>query len=66
MKNLRELRKTIKVEREFVGLKPYSHNIISCVLRQISTEFGYATANKAIKDFDLESLGWKPEKEGEV
>ena len=62
-KSLSELRRVIKKERDYVGLKPYSHNIISLTLMQISKEYGYDQANKCIDDFDLEELGWKKENE---
>lgn len=41
----------------------YSHNIISIVLRHISSEHGVKAANEAIEEFDLEDLGWEKEKE---
>ena len=49
-----------KIEKEvdYVDVKPYSHNIISIVLRQISEEFGQDRANEAIENFQLELLGW--------
>lgn len=49
-----------KIEKEvdYVDVKPYSHNIISLVLRQISEEFGQDRANEAIENFQLELLGW--------
>jgi len=42
---------------------PYSHNIVSLILRQIAKRFGRHEANRAIEDFDLEDLGWAKEKE---
>ena len=58
-KTLKELRKMIEKEVPYVDIKQYSHNIISLVLMQISSQFGPAEANKAIEDFDLESMGWR-------
>jgi len=60
-KTLSKLRSIIKKERDFVDLKPYSHNIISLTLMQIAKEYGYEKANKCIDDFELENLGWKKE-----
>ena len=57
------------IEREvmFVGVKPYSHNIISLALQAISLHYGTEAANKAIEDQDLERLGWhKIESEEEL
>ena len=58
-KNIRRIKKIIEREKPFVDIKPYSHNIISLTLMQISKEFSFKEANKCIKDFNLESLGWK-------
>jgi len=55
---LRELRSKIEAEVEYVDVKPYSHNLISIYLRQISKEFGDEVVNRIIDDFELESLGW--------
>lgn len=68
MKQLQELREIISHERNYVGVKPYSHNIISLTLLQIAREYGHVQANKCIRDFDLEPLGWKEkcEEEGEL
>lgn len=60
---LAELYAEIEQEVEFVDIKPYSHNIISCILRIISKEFGYNKANEAIDEFNLTSLGWHHEKQ---
>ena len=58
-KTLAQLRQMIKKEVPFVDVKPYSHNIIGVVLMQINNEYGKDEANKAIDDFDLQSLGWR-------
>lgn len=63
-KTLNDWRKGIKKEVPYVDIKPYSHNIISLSLGAIAKEFGQAEANKAIVDFDLESLGWAQVTEG--
>ena len=48
----------IKNEVPFIDVKPYSHNIISISLRAIAKEWGKEEANKAIKKFGLDELGW--------
>jgi len=58
---LRDLRAKIKAERPYVDVRPYSHNIISLLLQQIAKYHGKDKANKAIRDFDLEGLGWHEE-----
>jgi hypothetical protein len=58
-KSLEELRANIQREVPYVDIKPYSHNIIGSVLRQIVDEFGEVEANNAIDYFGLESLGWR-------
>jgi len=62
-KRLIELYARIEEEVEFVDIKQYSHNIISCNLRIISKEFGYNKANEAIDEFGLTSLGWKKQEQ---
>jgi hypothetical protein len=59
---LKTLRAKIRKEVPYVDVKPYSHNIISLVLRQISLSYGDDEANKAIRDFGLKSLGWSESK----
>ena len=55
---LEELRDKIKYESDFVGVKPFSHNLIGICLSRIAKEFGQEEANKAIRDFGLDNLGW--------
>ena len=55
---LKQLRKSVEKESEFVDEKPYSHNIISLLLREIDSKFGKKAANETIEMYDLESLGW--------
>lgn len=57
--NLEGWRKTIEDETPFVGLKPFSHNIIAIALAAIDKKYGRAEAARAIKDFNLVELGWK-------
>jgi hypothetical protein len=49
---------SIKAERRYVGKRPYSHNIISCLLREIDQAYGRAAANKAVRTCRLTQLGW--------
>jgi len=47
--------------REKIGLAldqngPYSHNICSLVLSKIAQQFGNASANKLIHDFELDKI----------
>ena len=37
-RSLEELYESIEAEVEFVDLRPYSHNIISLLLRQVASE----------------------------
>lgn len=60
---LKWLRERIEHEAPFVDIKPYSHNIIGLILNQIAGEFDAAEANRAIRDFGLEELGWREVKE---
>ena len=48
-------------ERQWIDIKPYSHNIISLVLRCIAEKYGKDVANKLIKDLKLDCIGWEPE-----
>lgn len=56
-KTLKDYQNTIKRERRFVDLKPYSHNIISLTLRIIAEKFGKDEANKTIRLCNLKELG---------
>ena len=55
---LEDLRKEIKKEAHYVDVKSYSHNIISIALQSIDRQFGTEEANRAVRDFKLERLGW--------
>ena len=55
---LEYLIRQVEQEVEYVGIKPYSHNLVSLGLGQIAEEFGNAEANKVIEINSLESLGW--------
>lgn len=62
-KKLVSLHREIREQIPFINLKPYSHNIISCVLRIIAKEFGYNKANEAIDKLELGPRGWKHHEE---
>jgi len=49
---------TIDKEVDYVDIKPYSHNIISCTLQEAAEEFGHMVVNDIIVEFELEALGW--------
>ena len=59
---LMALRRKIRSEREYVGVKPFSHNIIGLVLAQIAKGYGQDAANRAIRDCKLGELGWSERK----
>ncbi len=63
IETLEELRAAVEREAPFVGVKPYSHNIIGIVLGIIAREHGQKEANAAIMEFGLEALGWSVQKE---
>jgi len=48
----------IMYERDFVDIRPYSHNIISLTLKIVSDKLGQEEANELIIMCDLEELGW--------
>ena len=55
---LEELYEKLEEAASTVDVLPYSHNIVSILLRQLASEFGKEEANKAIDNFELEELGW--------
>ena len=63
-RTLAELRQTIKREVPFIGVKPFSHNIIGIALQMAAERYGTSEANKLIDKFDLEDHGWKKVDEG--
>jgi len=56
---LESLKQKIAAEVPFIGIKPYSHNIIGLVLAQIAQNYGYNEANRCIDEFGLEEKGWR-------
>ncbi len=62
MASLADRRAAIKDEIEFLDIKEHSHHVISLELHMIADEFNDAEANRAIRDFGLNGLGWKEKK----
>ncbi|MHB8108287.1 MAG: hypothetical protein ACYDH4_12825 [Candidatus Cryosericum sp.] len=56
-----QLRHRIKREAPYVGVRPYSHNIVRLTLAAIDKMHGRAEANKAVRDFKLENKGFNEE-----
>jgi len=61
MRTLEEYRTDLEEEACFVDVKSHSHNIVSLLLGAISEGYGKEEANKAIRDFKLDKLGWAPQ-----
>ena len=57
--SLEELREDVRKNRRRLGRTPFAHNIIGLTLSIIAEAYGVAAANRAIEDFELESVGWK-------
>jgi len=75
MKGLTKKQKQIKIndiqveiedEMEFVGIKPYSHNLIGFRLRRIAELGGEKEANRVIVELGLEILGWRKVSENDT
>jgi hypothetical protein len=60
---LDDLRDCLQREAPYVGIKPFSHNIVRITLVQIEQKFGRAEANKAVRDFRLKRKGFNEEPE---
>jgi len=58
-KTLIEYRAEILKEVGMVGDKPYSHNIIGCILQQVWEDFGSDESDTLIRQCGLDELGWK-------
>ena len=52
---------TIDKEVDFIGVRPYSHNIIGFALAGAAKKFGKEVANDLIDEFNLEDHGWVKE-----
>lgn len=55
---LEELRKRIEEERGYAK-SPFSRNVVSRALRQISELYGQEHVDKAVTDLELEKYGWR-------
>ncbi len=60
---LAELRRRIANESRYIGIKPYSHNIVRLTLSEIGRNFSVAEANRAVREYRLESKGFNQEAE---
>ena len=58
---LKQIRINIAKEVPWVDIKPYSHNIISILLRMASEDYGVKEANQIVDDLNLKKLGWHKE-----
>ena len=58
-RTLADWRGIIETKVPHVGVKPYSHNLITLALGAIGKNWGRLEANKAITDFGLDDLGWQ-------
>jgi hypothetical protein len=56
---MEEAREKLQANVGYVDVKPFSHNIISIVLRRVAEVHGHDAANELIDEFDLEDLGWQ-------
>jgi len=61
--SLAKLRGRIQREAPYIGIKPYSHNIVRLVLADIQDKYSRAEANRAVRDFGLQSKGFNQESE---
>ena len=57
-KTLNEYRSQILKETAMVGVKPYSDNLVSILLRRVAEDFGSAEANAIILEYGLDKMGW--------
>ena len=53
-----EIHEKIEEEVPYVGVKPFSHNLIGMLLNMLAKQYGQEEANKAIEYYELEELGW--------
>jgi len=58
MLTLDEWRDTIKKNAPLVDRSSHSHNLINLALQAINKKYGKNEANRAVRDFKLESKGW--------
>ena len=53
-----KLEKSIRAEVPYIGIKPYSHNIIGLILSQIDKEFGFEKVKEIVIKYHLADKGW--------
>lgn len=46
-----------EIEEALAGYGPYTHNLISCVLKIVAKRWGFRDSNKLVSQYRLESLG---------
>jgi len=59
-RTLGQIRAEIRRKARYVGRKPYSHNIVSLLLKEIDEKYGRDAMNAAIKELGLIHKGWTP------
>ena len=57
-KDFNDLYNQVEEAIQYVDVKPYSHNIISIVLRQVDEKYGKEKVIEIFNDFNLEEYGW--------
>ena len=60
---LNEYRSKILKEIPMVDVKPYSHNIISLLLRGVCEKFGDDESDAIIRQYGLDKMGWECQKD---
>lgn len=45
-------------EKDNIGMKPYSHNIVSIKLKMLEEYFGSEEVEKIVRESDLKYMGW--------
>ncbi len=58
MAALADRRAAVVDEIKYLDIREHSHHIISLELRMIANEFGTVEANRTIRDYGLDKLGW--------
>ena len=59
MLSLADRRAAIEDEIQYLDSSEHTHHIISLELKMIADEFGDVEANRTIRDYGLNELGWK-------
>lgn len=55
----KEYYQKILYNARYVGIKPYSHNIVGMLLNAVAEKYSHKFSNLIIVEAELESLGWK-------